>query len=148
MAIRHGMLVAANLPQVVWKALVSQPVTLEDLRAIDAATAEAIDSLAKVVDEVRPLRIFFRVAVPLFPCLDRMLFAVVHGAPMCSTGWRRLRVFVFRPTLLVRCLALVVLLASQKGNSAALQHYAGTLLQVCAQGSLCDMYRCSDDFVG
>ena len=55
MAIRHGMLVAANLPQVVWKALVSQPVTLEDLRAIDAATAEAIDSLAKVVDEVRPL---------------------------------------------------------------------------------------------
>ena len=59
MAIRHGMLVAANLPQVVWKALVSQPVTLEDLRAIDAATAEAIDSLAKVVDEVRPPRTFF-----------------------------------------------------------------------------------------
>ena len=64
------------------------------------------------------------------------------------TGWGRLRVFVFRPTLLMRCRALVVLLASQKGNSAALQHYAGTLLQVCAQGSLCDMYRCSDDFVG
>ena len=52
MVIRHGMLVAANLPQVVWKALVAQPVTLEDLRTIDAATAEAIDSLAKVVEEV------------------------------------------------------------------------------------------------
>ena len=85
MAIRHGMLVAANLPQVVWKALVSQPVTLEDLRAIDAATAEAIDSLAKVVDEVRPPRTFFWVAVVLFPYLDRMPYAAV--SPMCSTGW-------------------------------------------------------------
>jgi hypothetical protein len=75
MAIRHGMLVAANLPQVVWKALVSQPVTQEDLWAIDAATAEAIDSLAKVVDEVRPLCFFFRVAVVLFACLDRMPYA-------------------------------------------------------------------------
>ena len=89
MAIRYGMLVAANLPQVVWKALVSQPVTLDDLRAIDAATAEAIDSLAKVVDVVRPPRTFFWVAVVLFSCIDRMPFAVVHGAPMCITGWGR-----------------------------------------------------------
>ena len=87
MAIRHGMLVAANLPQVVWRALVAQPVTLEDLRAIDAATAEAIDSLAKVVDEVRPLCIFFRMAVPLFSCIDRMPYAGVLGAPMCISGW-------------------------------------------------------------
>jgi hypothetical protein len=87
MAIRHGMLVAANLPQVVWKALVSQPVTLEDLRAIDAATAEAIDSLAKVVDEVRPLCTFVRMAAPLCSYVGRIPYAVVHGAPMCITGW-------------------------------------------------------------
>ncbi len=64
MAIRHGMLVAANLPQVVWRALVAQPVTLEDLRAIDLATAEAMDRLVGVVDAVRA-----RVVLPVWRCM-------------------------------------------------------------------------------
>jgi hypothetical protein len=64
MAIRHGMLVAANLPQVVWRALVAHPVTLEDLRAIDLATAEAIDRLAGVVEAVCA-----HVVLPVWGCV-------------------------------------------------------------------------------
>ena len=52
MAIRHGMLVAANLPQVVWKALASVSVTLADLRDIDTATAEVIDTLTTAIEQV------------------------------------------------------------------------------------------------
>ena len=52
MALRHGMLIAANLPQVVWRSLVALPVTLADLRDIDTATAEVIESLLSALDEV------------------------------------------------------------------------------------------------
>ena len=52
MALRHGMLIAANLPQVVWRSLVALPVPLADLRDIDTATAEVIESLLSALDEV------------------------------------------------------------------------------------------------
>ena len=83
-------------------------------------------------------------------CFHTLIACLTQQLPLCAllAGEGKVERVRFCLTLLIRYRALVVLLASQKGNSAALQHYAGTLLQVsgCAQGSLCDMYRCADDF--
>jgi hypothetical protein len=48
MAVRHGIQLPLNLPAVVWKPLVGQPIGLADLKEVDEVAASALESLFEV----------------------------------------------------------------------------------------------------